>query len=538
MTAPETGKRHLTIRIFLVIYLVIGLVIAGTAMLLYKLETGEYLSRLKIEERMIVHLQAKIVIYSLEDVVSDLMVLSRLNELMHWFDSDEQHYTDEMAWEYLTFSRQKGRYDQIRFIDTSGMEKVRVNFNNGVAAIVPGDRLADKSQRYYFKDTLALSKEEFFVSAFDLNVEKGRIETPHKPMIRFGIPVFDGGGHKRGVVVLNYLGGRILDGIRKAGELSDGDTMLVNAAGYWLSSPQPEDEWGFMIDARSRRKFSTNYPRAWRSIAASSSDQIHTQNGLFTATTVYPLKKGVHASSKAAAVYGSHTEGSHQRSYTWKIISHIPPQQLRAATFNLRSRLIFITLALFTLAIAPAWFFAQLLAKRKRYQAELYRSANYDKLTDLPNRSLFMDRLHQMLKQSRRYERRFALLFIDLDGFKAVNDTLGHAAGDDLLGAVADRLTVCVRESDTVARLGGDEFTIILSDINNPEGAAVVARKIINTIAATFDIKGNEARIGASIGVSVYPDHGDDTDILLKKADDAMYLAKQQGKNDFRMSEG
>ena len=105
------------------------------------------------------------------------------------------------------------------------------------------------------------------------------------------------------------------------------------------------------------------------------------------------------------------------------------------------------------------------MVKRKSYQMALYRSANFDKLIDLPNRSLFHDRLDQNLKQAERYDRRFALLFIDLDGFKSVNDTLGHAAGDALLAKTAERLLGCVRDADTVARMGGDEFTVILSSI-------------------------------------------------------------------------
>lgn len=193
-------------------------------------------------------------------------------------------------------------------------------------------------------------------------------------------------------------------------------------------------------------------------------------------------------------------------------------------------------LALLLLVGISSWVIARDMVRRKSYQMDLYRSANFDKLTDIPNRALFLDRLDQNLKQSERYKRKFALLFIDLDGFKSVNDTLGHDAGDKLLIKTAERLKECVRDADTVARIGGDEFTVILSTITSIDDAQSVAQKIIGALATPFNIGNEEAQIGASIGISVFPENGTDTEILLKNADDAMYLAKKAGKNDYRVS--
>jgi diguanylate cyclase (GGDEF)-like protein len=152
------------------------------------------------------------------------------------------------------------------------------------------------------------------------------------------------------------------------------------------------------------------------------------------------------------------------------------------------------------------------------------------------NRSLFHDRVTQTLKQSKRYNRKFALLFIDLDGFKSVNDMLGHVAGDELLVKTAKRLLDCVRDSDTVARMGGDEFTIILKAISTSENSKIVAQKIIHVLSSPFKIKDHDTHIGVSIGISLYPDNGADIETLLKKADEAMYQAKKNGKNDYRFS--
>jgi diguanylate cyclase (GGDEF)-like protein/PAS domain S-box-containing protein len=162
---------------------------------------------------------------------------------------------------------------------------------------------------------------------------------------------------------------------------------------------------------------------------------------------------------------------------------------------------------------------------------ELSKLANYDSLTTLPNRALFADRLEQALAKARRTDTSVGVLFLDLDGFKLVNDSLGHSVGDVLLQAVAKRLTACTREEDTVARLGGDEFTIILNSLEQAEDASFVARKVLDCLEKPFDIEGHELHISTSIGVSIYPHNGFNTEELLKNADTAMYHAKTSGKN-------
>ncbi len=291
-----------------------------------------------------------------------------------------------------------------------------------------------------------------------------------------------------------------------------------------------------MIEERKDRKFSTDFPDQWKEIYSSRESQIYSKHGLFTAVAIYPMTESHKLSSDSSQLHGDSVQAQKADEYFWKMISYVPKKILRKGTQSLLIKLFFLAGTLFLLASIPTWMLAQAMVRRKLHQLELFRSANYDELTDLPNRSLFLDRLNQILKQSKRYERIFALLFIDLDGFKSVNDTLGHDAGDELLIKVSERLLGCVRESDTVARLGGDEFTVILSTITTSDKAEMVARKLIETLSVPFDLKGNVAQIGASIGISIFPDSGIDTEMLLKKADDAMYMAKKEGKNDYRLS--
>ncbi|MCG8510075.1 MAG: EAL domain-containing protein, partial [Rhodospirillales bacterium] len=168
---------------------------------------------------------------------------------------------------------------------------------------------------------------------------------------------------------------------------------------------------------------------------------------------------------------------------------------------------------------------------RKNYEEQLLRQANYDDVTKLPNRVLALDRISQALARAHRDRTQVGLLFIDLDRFKDVNDTMGHAAGDRLLREAGERLVECVREGDTVARFGGDEFILILPDLAAPQNAEIVAEKILNDMARPFEIDGQEVFATASIGITIYPLDANDPHALMRNADAAMYRAKEMGRN-------
>ncbi len=174
------------------------------------------------------------------------------------------------------------------------------------------------------------------------------------------------------------------------------------------------------------------------------------------------------------------------------------------------------------------------VTRRKLDEEKIIYQANYDQLTSLPNRTLFMDRLTRLVLESRRAKTSIGLMFIDLDGFKAINDTLGHDAGDELLKSTARRLEKCVREADTVARLGGDEFTVIMPLIDNFDAAGFVAGRIIKSLSEPFDLRGSEGRVSASIGISLLPAQASTAGELLHNADVAMYHAKLQGKANYQ----
>ncbi len=172
--------------------------------------------------------------------------------------------------------------------------------------------------------------------------------------------------------------------------------------------------------------------------------------------------------------------------------------------------------------------------ERKRAQERLTYLAQYDQLTGLVNRTLFRDRLVHAMARSKRKDQPLAVLLLDLDRFKAVNDTLGHDVGDQLLRMVAERLKNCVREVDTVARMGGDEFTAILEGVSGEADVVVVAKRIVESLSTRFDIGPHPVSIGVSIGITLYPLDDQNIDGLLKHADAAMYAAKQRGGSGFQ----
>ncbi|MBU1424926.1 MAG: diguanylate cyclase [Gammaproteobacteria bacterium] len=175
------------------------------------------------------------------------------------------------------------------------------------------------------------------------------------------------------------------------------------------------------------------------------------------------------------------------------------------------------------------------ITRRKEDEAHIEHLAHYDSLTHLPNRALFADRLKHALVAGTRNKTKTALLFLDLDRFKYVNDTMGHVAGDRLLQSVAERLKSCVRESDTICRQGGDEFMILLPDGSDTEDAEKVARKIIGAMEIPHQIGEKEVVITFSIGISICPDDATDEDMMIKHADDAMYMAKDSGRNNYKI---
>ncbi|MDJ1168498.1 PAS domain S-box protein [Roseofilum sp. BLCC_M154] len=266
-------------------------------------------------------------------VVSDLRILAELNELQTYLAEITVEQRNALAREFFHFSVHKELYDQIRFLDETGLENVRVNFNAGQPSIVPVEKLQNKGNRYYFQDAWVLSAGEIFVSPFDLNMEKGKIEQPLKPMIRFGMPVFDRQGEKRGIVLLNYLGKPLLTALKKDAIHAPGELMLLNAEGFWLTGVSASQLWGFMYRDRQTelpQTFAEQFPQEWQRISQERKGQFYTTNGLFTFVTIYPLVEGQRSSTGASDAFSPSELEIGASEYYWKVVSYVPTEEIQA----------------------------------------------------------------------------------------------------------------------------------------------------------------------------------------------------------------
>jgi diguanylate cyclase (GGDEF)-like protein/PAS domain S-box-containing protein len=247
------------------------------------------------------------------------------------------------------------------------------------------------------------------------------------------------------------------------------------------------------------------------------------------------IGKDLHQLIAAEKFIPSYTEAFPEFQKTGK--GNAVGKRLELAARRKDGREIDVALSLSAVKIDEAWHavgIVQDITERKQAEEKIRHMATHDLLTDLPSMRLAMDRLPPALNMAHRYKKGVAVMFVDLDGFKNVNDTLGHDAGDYVLKIVAQRLLSCVRETDTVARVGGDEFLIIATEINSPDNVTQIAEKVLKTVSQTIMVNGKETAVGTSIGIALFPDHSEDMNKLVKLADEAMYKVKNAGKNGYR----
>jgi diguanylate cyclase (GGDEF)-like protein/PAS domain S-box-containing protein len=769
---------------FALICLPIVIVLSIALLLIAQNEDQNQLETRKDRENNEIRIFQVLVEKNFEAVDSDLRVIAKLPSLRRYLDSHSPAQRNELDNFFLALSKEKRRYDQVRYIDASGQEVIRINYNNGNPAILPHEQLQNKSRRYFFNDAFKLNQGEVYVSPLDLNVEENRLEIPYKPTIRFGTPVFDSAGRKKGILLFNYYGNDLLQNFRKIMSGGDHSSMLLNRDGYWLDSRNHADEWGFML-GKKERTFGHDFDNEWRTISIGEEGTLLTEKGLFIYSTVHPLLLRQHSSTGSDTAVGARKQVIEFPEYYWKIVSFTPRDVLSGARFFNQAATRMVIVYIYLVLALGSWLIAFITLRRKlgeealdqseeklrglyelsplgialtdmqgnyiefnesfrgicgyteqelksldywtltprkyeadearqldslantghygpyekeyirkdgslvplqlngmlltgsdgqkyiwsivqditgrkqaennqriaatafesqeslmitdadgvilrvnkaftettgypaeevvgqtprllksgRHDAEFYREmwetinrtgtwqgeiwdrrkngeiypkwlsisavkgddgvvthyvgshiditerkateekilhlAFYDHLTNLPNRLLLLDRLKQALSSSTRSRRSGLLLFIDLDNFKNLNDTLGHDIGDLLLQQVTQRLESCIREGDTVARLGGDEFVVMLLDLSGQsiEAAAqteTIGEKILAALDQPYQLGSYVHRCTASIGATLFKDHQQTPEELMKQADIAMYQAKKAGRNTLR----
>jgi signal transduction histidine kinase len=339
----------------LAIFLTAALLTGGAVLALYLQDRAAEESLFEQAGHHLTDLHADLIARELEAVESELLYLSGQAALRRYLGGDRGAREDLEA-EYLLFCRQRHVYDQIRYLDADGRERVRVNFNDGRPAAVPESELQPKADRYYFTEAMRLGRGEVFVSAFDLNVEHGEIERPLKPTLRFATPVFDVAGAKRGVLVLNYLGAALLRELAEVSATFPGKALLLNREGDYLRGPVQEDEWGFMLG--HGRTFAVHHPDAWAQVTRSRG-QFRISDGLFTYRLLLARQPGGEPESRAVGLI---------------VMAHTPPAVLEGRSAQLLRRLLLLYAAALLVLLPLAWYLAYVGSLRRARERQLAAS--------------------------------------------------------------------------------------------------------------------------------------------------------------------
>ena len=634
------GQLSLAVRYF-VLGLLLGSLVLGASLYL------QFLHDRNLEvEREAIRLEqvSDVVVRYLDTVALDLTQQASEPAVQTYLRTGLEQDRRRAALELYAFAKYKRRYAQVRLIAADGWEKIRIDHDTAGVRVVPDAGLQNKGQRYYFHDALALPQGQIYVSPLDLNVERGEIERPYRPTLRFALPLRDAAGAVQAILVLNFNAEVLLSRFDQAVAEAYGRVELLNKEGYWLRSGDRSREWGFMFDHGPC--FAQQYPALWAKLNRRDQGVISDQTGLLVFTTVYPLSMIDNASVKGMPRVAG------QDALRWKIVSEMPDellladlwerygfsyglawlllllasgvggwilagirlerhQMLRerllsASVFDAASDAMMLTDADGTiLSVNKAFtrqsgysrdevvgrrpyllhsgrqdiaFYQRMwqeLLEQGHWQGELWdrrkdgsdypvwlriaairgddgkviayvgltsditahrqaeealrMQAHHDHLTGLVSRRLFHDRLAHALAWSHRTGEPVSLCYLDLDRFKPINDRYGHEVGDHVLRVLAQRMHETLRDVDTLARIGGDEFAIILTGQQARDALDSVIDRMQHALREPVVWQGHALELDSSVGIASFPQDAADADELLRKADAAMYAAKEAG---------
>jgi signal transduction histidine kinase len=358
------------LRRLLVIFVTTALVTGGVVLALYYQDLTNEHALFEQAGAHRIEQHADIIRREVKSVASDLLYLAN-QAVLRSFLAGSAASQKELQEEYVLFCRQRGVYDQIRYLDAAGNEQIRINYNNGRPAVVPQRELQAKAGRYYFQQTWVLRRGEVFLSPFDLNIEHDEIERPLKPMIRFGTVVFDRKGVKRGILVLNYLGAALMDKLARASVGFSGSVWLLNRDGYFLRGPNPQDEWGFMLG--HDRTLATYFAEEWPPIAGVPKGRLQTDHGLFLFSTL-SLRAGLPAHRPGQTSRASRSDFDPEGPRL-TVVARIPPQVLFGRATLLLDRLLLLYGVVLVLVLLLAWYLAYVGVLRRDHERHLAESA-------------------------------------------------------------------------------------------------------------------------------------------------------------------
>lgn len=626
------------------LFLIISLVFAA---LIYN-DYSRTLDLINANERLQVNIIKKTLVRDLSDIGPDLRILLNSDAFQDYLATGSSTNRQKLENAFSLFAHQRRLYAQIRFIDASGDEQVRIDYDNERVSRTTDEQMQNKADRYYFIETMKIERGDIYVSPLDLNVELGKIEVPYKPVMRFATPVYDADNNKRGILILNYLANRMLHHFDELLEGTWGHIELLNQDGYWIRSHEKHREWAFMFGRETLYK--NIHGIIWQNILLKDHGSIRDNRALYNFTTIDPLAT-VRESIRFIPEFGKLVHKTEHR--VWKLISdvsndvtrkrlvdhiihisgpiwslfilillfgswryathHVKNLQLQleaelhARVFSWTTEGVIITDAQSNIldvnngftritgyarkevigknprilssgrhdesfyntmwtqlkengfwegeiynrrqdgALYYEWLHIAAVFDRKKHvinyiavfsdithikdsEEELIRQAYEDPLTKLGNRLALDTFLDDEIARSHRHGTGIVLLYLDLNAFKPINDTYGHAVGDIVLREVSNRLQAHARETDKAIRIGGDEFALVLTDIDEHARIDDIISRIVKSIEQDIRTTWGHFSIGVSVGRATFPDDADNKKALIEIADRNMYQDKRANK--------
>ncbi|WP_237046443.1 diguanylate cyclase domain-containing protein [Aquipseudomonas alcaligenes] len=473
---------------------------------------------------------------------------------------------NDLAELFETLMRVHPEYMQIRLISAAGhgLEQVRVDRDGEQPVRIPYPGLQEKAHFDYVFDTLRLPPGQVRLSPIVINHELGTHSGVGRPTLHVSTPVAGADGQPSSLIVINIDLNQLFDQLRS--DLpAHYQVYLSNRWGDLLIHPDQRRTFGF--DQGRRRFLQDEFPDVQQLLDTQTESLIGRSDGKDTSLVAAFVRLATNAGNRESFVVLGLAQ---PEEYVLKESSRLGERIIQVVIFasllavltaTIASRAMTSSLKRINLAVqqfarerknAPlpvqrqdelgqlARSFVQMQEEIVEHLDELSRSRNalehlarHDPLTGLPNRRVFFERLEHALAAARRSAKPLAVLFVDLDHFKQLNDSLGHSIGDRVLQAVANLLRSATRESDTVARLGGDEFVILIEQLDDPSRVVAVLHKLHERFQLPMLLDGHEVQVQASMGVSLFPRDGDDIESLVQQADRAMYVAKNAGRNTY-----
>lgn len=316
--------------------------------------------------------QKKIIEKFADNIFSDLNSILNHHELLSFVNMEQNESQEYLVHDLIQFAKFKGVYDQIRYINEQGMEKIRINFDNGRPVSVKKEKLQNKKNRYYFKDSIKLEKNKIFMSPMDLNIEKGKIELPLKPMIRVGTPVFDKKGKKKGVLLFNYLSRNLLN-VLKGEKQTTPHFMMVNKNGYFLKGLSENEEWGFMYENKKHLTFKNKFPDSWNPIASSDKGSFINKLGLFSFNTIFPMKEKAKSSNGASTDFEYSKKVMNADEYQWKIVCFVSKDDFDQKLEVFKKNVVILDVMISFIVIIITWFLAVSSHRKKKNELILFQ---------------------------------------------------------------------------------------------------------------------------------------------------------------------